>query len=205
MRQLMRLASRFLRRVLMAAGALRWWRARQWWTALALALVVGVVLGVATVLIPNDLFTRDIPPTPWSYPVWIATSALSGILGATYVRQGQYDRTTLAPTDAGGAPGEVAPSSAAAATAGQAKAERGSGWGLAGGLLAWFAIGCPVCNKIALLALGYSGAMAYFAPLQPWLATLALILTAGAVVARLSGQLACPVPVRRTPSERTPA
>ncbi|EPR75477.1 hypothetical protein ADILRU_2020 [Leifsonia rubra CMS 76R] len=31
-------------------------------------------------------------------------------------------------------------------------------------MLAWFAVGCPVCNKIALLALGYTGALACPAP-----------------------------------------
>ena len=42
--------------------------------------------------------------------------------------------------------------------------------------LAWFAVGCPVCNKLALLALGYSGAITWFTPVQPFLALGALIL-----------------------------
>ncbi len=33
-----------------------------------------------------------------------------------------------------------------------------------------FAIGCPVCNKLVVLALGFSGALAYFEPIQPALA-----------------------------------
>lgn len=177
-----------IRRVPLAGSALRAWSLRQWSVAAAFAVAIGLLLGVATVLIPNGFFSRDIPPTAWSYPVWIATSLLSGLLAATYVR----------------------PTAPAAAVEGirqgRAGQERGSGWGLAGGLLAWFAIGCPVCNKIALLALGYSGALAYFAPLQPWLATLALLLTAVAAVQRLAGQVACPVPADRTGStERTTA
>ena len=55
-------------------------------------------------------------------------------------------------------------------------------------------MGCPVCNKIALLALGYTGALTWFAPFQPVLAVTALILATFALVWRLKGQLACPLP-----------
>src|SRR5665647_458393 len=63
--------------------------------------------------------------------------------------------------------------------------------GMAGGVLVWFAVGCPVCNKIALLALGYSGAINWFAPAQPFLAVAALVMTAGALLMRLRGQILC--------------
>lgn len=46
----------------------------------------------------------------------------------------------------------------------------------AGGMLSFFAIGCPVCNKIAVLALGWGGAMTYFAPVQPLLGVVSLAL-----------------------------
>jgi hypothetical protein len=55
----------------------------------------------------------------------------------------------------------------------------------AGGLLSFFAVGCPVCNKLAVLALGWSGAMTYFAPLQPLLGAVAVLLLAATFVARL--------------------
>lgn len=46
---------------------------------------------------------------------------------------------------------------------------------LAGGLtLALFAVACPVCNKIVLLLLGASGAMSWWAPIQPYAAAIAL-------------------------------
>lgn len=38
-----------------------------------------------------------------------------------------------------------------------------------GGLMASFAVGCPVCNKLVVLALGVSGALTYFEPVQPLL------------------------------------
>src|SRR5699024_11754339 len=53
--------------------------------AVGAALLVALVIGLATVLIPNPIFARDIPPTWWSYPVWLLTSALTGMLVATYV------------------------------------------------------------------------------------------------------------------------
>lgn len=55
----------------------------------------------------------------------------------------------------------------------------------AGGLLSLFAVGCPVCNKLAVLALGWSGAMTYFAPLQPFLGVASIVLLAATLVARL--------------------
>ena len=66
-----------------------------------------------------------------------------------------------------------------------------------GTVLAWFAVGCPVCNKIALIALGYSGAITYFTPLQPILAVGALVLTGVALTWRLKGQVACAVRPRK--------
>lgn len=75
-----------------------------------------------------------------------------------------------------------------------AAVERAPRAGLAGGLLAYFAVGCPVCNKIALLALGYTGALQWFAPAQPVLAAAGIVLLGWALRQRLRGEVACPVP-----------
>ncbi|MDO5743118.1 MAG: hypothetical protein Q4P23_01510 [Micrococcaceae bacterium] len=165
----------FLRRFPMSASALRFWGFREWAVAALSALMVGLLLGFVTVLIPNNVFGRDIPPTLWSYPVWIATSVLSGMLIASYLR----------PAAPVAADGVIEPKDST------------SKWGMTGGFLAWFAVGCPVCNKIALVAFGYSGAITYFAPLQPWLATAALAITVLALVFRLSGQIECKLPTAR--------
>lgn len=69
--------------------------------------------------------------------------------------------------------------------------------GLTGGLLSYFAVGCPVCNKLALLALGYTGALTWFSPLQPFLALAGIFLLGAALRARLKGEVACPVPISR--------
>lgn len=149
---------------------------RQWLVALGSAVGVALLIGYATVLIPNDFFARDIEPVWWNYPVWLLTSALSGLLVATYIKP------LVEPVET---------------TQAETEDRRTSRLGLAGGILAWFAVGCPVCNKLALLALGYSGAITWFAPIQPFLAIGALALTAVALVVRLRGMVACAVPVRK--------
>ena len=146
--------------------ALRSWTGRQFAVAAGATVVIALLMGVATVLIPNSLFTRDIPPVWWNYPVWLLTSLLAGLLLATYVRTDE-------------------------------QTERRSGrFGVGGAVLGWFAVGCPVCNKIALIALGYTGALTWFAPLQPVLALGALLLTGLGLYWRLRGQVACPLPTR---------
>lgn len=162
-------------RLTLARRALRSWSPKQFAIAGFVAAGFAAVVGVGTVLIPNPWFAREIDTVWWNYPVWVLTAIGVGLLSATYVRQ-------PAATAASGGSAELP----------QAE-RRSSRMGIAGGVLTWFAVGCPVCNKIALIALGYSGAITWFAPLQPVLAGAALVLTAVALVWRLSGQVACPV------------
>ncbi len=70
--------------------------------------------------------------------------------------------------------------------------ERATRLGSAGALLSFLAVGCPVCNKLVLLALGTTGALTIWAPLQPVLAVASLVLLAVATVRRLAGEIACP-------------
>jgi hypothetical protein len=71
----------------------------------------------------------------------------------------------------------------------------GQGAGLtSGGLLTAFAVGCPLCNGLVVAALGTSGALSIWAPMQPWVAAIAVGLLAYAAVRRLHGQQGCPVP-----------
>lgn len=144
----------------------RAWTGRQWAAALAGTAASLLALGVPAVLIPNGLFTREIEPTWWSYPVWVAAAVLGGLLAATYA----------APADA-------------------RTAERAaSRTGLGGGLLAWLAISCPLCNTLVLAAVGVSGALTWFAPLQPLLAAVALVLLIAALRARLRDPAPCTDP-----------
>lgn len=76
--------------------------------------------------------------------------------------------------------------------AGTGKATTGKA--TAGGVLSFLAVGCPVCNKLVVLAIGISGALSYWAPVQPFLAMASLALLVFAVRRRLSGLRSCPVP-----------
>lgn len=65
--------------------------------------------------------------------------------------------------------------------AAQEKPERSGLMGV-GVFAAWFAVACPVCNKLVLLVLGTSGAMGLWAPAQPYVAALSLVLLLASVV-----------------------
>lgn len=47
-----------------------------------------------------------------------------------------------------------------------------------------FAIGCPICNKIIVALLGVSGALALWAPIQPFLAAFSVAALGAAVYLR---------------------
>lgn len=149
------------------------WTPRQGVAAAGFSALFLLLIGIPTVIIPNPVFGREIDVLAWNYPVWIASSVLAGMLAATYVRPSK---------NASPLPG------------GEADGTRQGRFGIVGTVLAWFAVGCPVCNKLALLALGYSGALTWFAPFQPILAGAAILLTGGALIFRLRGQVFCPSP-----------
>lgn len=145
---------------------LRSWPARRWGMAVLIAAMTIIVVAVPTVLIPNPWFSREIPPTAWAWPVLVVTGVLSGLVMATYVaRKDTAD-------------------------------ERRTGViGSAGAVTSFFAVGCPVCNKLVLLALGYAGALQFFEPLQPYLAAGSILLLGAAFVMRVRRERSCPLTV----------
>ncbi|MFB7111980.1 hypothetical protein [Streptomyces sp. NPDC056190] len=149
-----------------AWSALRCWPRRRWAAVAAATPLAVLVLGVPTALVPTPLFSRSVPPVWWNYPMLLLTAVLSAVVLATYVRTGPVaDRDDAT----------------------------GRSLGSAGAVLSFLAVGCPVCNKAALLLLGASGALSYWAPLQPAVAVLALVLLAEAALRRLATEAACPV------------
>ena len=148
---------------------MREWSRKRWVSAVIAALSTVLVVAIPTAMIPTPIFGREVGVTWWSWPVLIVTAVLGGLVFATYVRE----------------PG------AAPATSDLDKPSR---FGMAGGVLAFFAVGCPVCNKIVLLALGASGALTWFAPIQPVIAVIAVGLLGYSLKVRLAGERACPVP-----------
>jgi hypothetical protein len=143
---------------------LRAWGPRRWAAAALAALGTVLLIGLPTVLIPNPVFGREIPMTWWAWPTLLLAAVLSGLLTATYVRE----------------PGLRSPDE-----------EDGTRSGMVGGVLTFFAVGCPVCNKVVLIALGSAGAMQWFAPLQPVLAVVAVAALAWALHVRLRGERSC--------------
>ncbi|BBZ07029.1 hypothetical protein MDOR_11980 [Mycolicibacterium doricum] len=61
---------------------------------------------------------------------------------------------------------------------------RGSGTAVGGVTLATLAIGCPLCNKVVLAAIGTTGALGVWAPAQPVLAVVSVALMGGLVLWR---------------------
>ncbi len=171
-----------------APRALAMWTRRQWLAAAVVTVVVGLLVGISTVLIPNDWFSRDIPTTAWDYPVWVVVSVLSGMLMATYVSP--VARVRSVGTGSDGDDPAADPDTPAA--------RRPARFGVVGAVLGWFAVGCPVCNKLALIALGYTGALQWFAPAQPFLAAAAIVLSGVALLVRLRGQVWCPTEAARS-------
>jgi len=148
---------------------LRAWPARRWAAAAAASVTFALLVAVPTDLVDTPVFGREIPPTWWAWPALLASSVLGGLLVATYVSP---------------VLGDTAP------------VRRG---GYTGGLLTFFAVGCPVCNKLVLLALGSAGALTWFEPVQPLLQVAAVGLLAWALRVRLLGERSCrltPTPER---------
>jgi hypothetical protein len=144
--------------------ALLLWSKKRWAVAIGSSILTGLFISLPTAIIKTPIFGREIEVTPWSVPVVIATSILSGMLFATYVNNDN-----------------------------SMKEERSLKVGGAGALFSFLAVGCPVCNKLVLVALGYSGAIQYFAPVQPYLAAAGILLLAYALRKRLIGESLCQV------------
>lgn len=140
-------------------------------------LVTGLMVALPTAVIPNPIFGREIGVTWWSYPVVIITAVLGGLLVATYVRPRGVSDGAVDPDES-------------------EEMDRASKLGMAGAVVSFFAVGCPVCNKLVLLALGTSGAISWFGPIQPYLALASVALMVVALRARLRGEIACAVPAR---------
>lgn len=152
----------------MRLASLRAWPAQRWLVALFGAAATALVMGVPTGIVQTRFYTRMTPVTWWDYPVWAVSAVLVGLTAATYVR-------------------------------GRGPDEQGAqGWSrgtLGATLLSTFAVGCPICNKLVVALIGVSGALSYWAPLQPVLGVLSIGVLASGLAVRLRTAAACPVPL----------
>jgi hypothetical protein len=112
------------------------------------ALIAGLLVGVPTDIIDTPFFTRMTPVRWWDYPFWVFSSLLTGAVLASYVSPRRTNQSSCTLRTVGG------------------------------GALAALAVGCPLCNKIVVALIGASGALSYFAPIQPLLGGLSLALLA---------------------------
>ena len=152
------------------------WSRKRWIVALSVAVLTYLVIALPTAVIENPIFGREIGVTSWSVTVIAISSILTGLLIATYVKNEFSDENPR-----------------------QLKI------GSAGALLSYFAVGCPVCNKLVLVALGYSGAIQYFAPIQPYLALVGIALLMYSLRMRLINEYSCSLPfqsIRKTIGEK---
>lgn len=129
---------------------------RRFWLITALYTIgAALFIGLPTRLIPNNFFMRMTPTSPRDYLIWGVTVAL---FGPTLALSTLYPATSLRETWRQIGSGDIR--------------------AMAGAVLSFFSVGCPVCNKLVVLALGVSGAMSIFDPLRPFLG-IAAILTLG--------------------------
>ncbi len=71
---------------------------------------------------------------------------------------------------------------------------KGSGGGAMGsGVLTFLAVGCPICNKLVIVFLGVSGALAYFEPVQLYLGIASVIFLTWTLLLKARSVIrACP-------------
>jgi hypothetical protein len=120
-------------------------------TALASALVVLLIFGIPTALIPIGVYIRMIEVTILDYLFLLASSALVG----TYVGFWSYSRWK----------GSQGTGAAA----------------LGGGAASFFAVSCPVCNVLLVSLIGTTSIMVFLEPLRPILGLVGLIMLGLAV------------------------
>jgi len=145
--------------------------------ALGYATIAALAIGIPTDLIDTRFFGRPIEATAIDYIILIITSALMGLVFAIRM-----------------------PPEAEAVTAGDMdRSENRSYWGAA---VSFFAVGCPVCNQFVVGLVGTSGALSWWAPVQPFVGALAVALIIWALRMRLrTYQLAaCPLPAAKVAS-----
>jgi len=126
------------------------------------AVLTALAIGIPTGIIQTSWYHRMTPVLWWNYPVWAISAILTGALVATYVRDPAL----------------------------QLQATQG-GKTFVGSMLSLFAVGCPICNKFVVMAIGVSGALNWFAPVQPVLAAGSLGLLVYALVARRRAAVEC--------------
>lgn len=153
---------------------LRFLSAGTYLRAIPIAAIAALMIGIPSDLIRNPIFGRPVPIRTIDYVIWAITSLLIGIVFA--IR-----------------PEKMTAVHAAADEQQQSRA-------IWGGFVSFLAVGCPVCNQLVVAAVGASGALSWWAPVQPFVGLAAIGLLLWALKKRLDTYelTSCPLPANPT-------
>jgi hypothetical protein len=153
--------------VLVMLTELRRLPAVTWPRAALYGAIAAVIIAVPSDLIDTPYFGRPIDTKPIDYVILAVTAGLIGLIFA--IRPPAAEREVEAQ-------------------------ERTTIWG---GFVTFLAVGCPVCNQAVVALVGTSGALSWWAPVQPVVGLLAVGLLVYTLRRRLQTYelTACPVPV----------
>lgn len=140
--------------------------ASTWPRAAAFAVVAAVLIAVPADLIDTRFFGRPVETRPIDYVILAVTAGLIGLILGI---RPEVEAEILEAQD------------------------RTTVWG---GFVSFLAVGCPVCNQAVVALIGTSGALSWWAPVQPLVGLLAVGLLLYTLRKRLRSYdlLACPVP-----------
>ncbi len=143
-----------------------------WPRAVVYGAIAAVLIGIPSDLIDTPIFGRPVEARWLDYVILATTSALIGLILAIRPPSGDVD------SDADSA------------------VERQGTTTLWGGLVSFLAVGCPVCNQAVVALVGISGALSWWAPVQPIVGLAALTLLVWTLRKRLRTYraVACPIP-----------
>ena len=138
-----------------------------WPRAAVYGAMAAVLIGIPSDLIDTPIFGRPIDARWLDWLILAITSALIGLIFAIRPPSGAEDAV-----------------------------ERQGTTTLWGGLVSFLAVGCPVCNQAVVALVGVSGALSWWAPVQPivGLAAVALLVWTLRKRLRTYRAVACPIP-----------
>ncbi len=145
-----------------------------WPRAVLFAGIAAVLIAVPSDLIDTPIFGRPVEVRWIDYVILAITSALIGLILA------------IRPE-----PADPAASEELAVTV-----DRQGTRTVWGGFVSFLAVGCPVCNQAVVALIGVSGALSWWAPVQPFVGLLAVGLLLYTLRKRLNTYklAACPIP-----------
>lgn len=122
---------------------------------IGLSILMFLIFGVVTAIIPNSFFIRM---TPVTWLEWASLVITSLLLGAYFGLSYYGKRKT---------------------------SKRCNATATAGGIFGFLAFGCSICNKLLILLLGVTGILKYFEPIRPALGVFSIGLLGTALVFKI--------------------